>query len=85
MADDRETLLAVLKKLSFKALDLELRNLVVRTGSKQILDNIFTSGHAIQVDNRILSLREKLGLPRLPPTVLSSRESLKGLRKLLNR
>jgi len=65
--------------------NLELKNLVQNERSKELCKNLFEIGHSIVPDKDVLKLREELGLPKIPPTVLSSKKALLNFQKLLRK
>lgn len=43
------------------------------------------SGHAVPINDEIKSVRKKLGLDEIPPTVLSQPEGLKEVQEILKK
>ncbi len=67
-----------------RAHDLQLRNLVIREQHKAIMTNLLETGHSVKVQDEICRLREKLGLPKLPPTTLVHKKALEDLRRIIH-
>lgn len=66
-----------------------LRNIAVAEGHmyanhKKTAQNYFKYGHTVASNEKVEKLRESLGLPKLPPTVLSNEKAKADLDKILN-
>ena len=67
---------------------IALRNISVSEGNmyenhKKTAMNLHKFGHTVSINNEIEDLRESLGLPRVPPTVLSNKDAKNDLDKIL--
>jgi len=67
---------------------IALRNIAVDEGyirpqHKGTATNLAKFGHAVKVDDKISALRKEIGLPELPPTVLSNDKAKADLDKIL--
>ena len=67
---------------------IALRNIAVAEGHirpqhKGTAKNLAAFGHAVKVDDKISALRKEIGLPELPPTVLSNDKAKADLDKIL--
>lgn len=67
---------------------ISLRNIAVADGHmfanhKNTAKNLAKYGHSVPVKDDISKLRESMGLPALPPTVLSSEKAKADLDKIL--
>jgi len=65
-----------------------LRNIAVSEGNiydnhKKTASNLYKSGHTVMINNDIEKLRESLGLPKIPPTVLNNKDAKADLDKIL--
>ena len=68
---------------------IALRNIAVAEGHirpqhKGTAKNLAACGHAVKVDDKISALRKEIGLPELPPTVLSNDKAKADLDKILS-
>jgi len=52
-------------------------------GTRKACANVWASGHTLDLDEDVLNRRERLGLPRLPPTTLTHPEAQEELRRLI--
>lgn len=67
---------------------VSLRNIAVADGHmydphKKTAQNLASIGHAVPVSDKISALRAELGLPEVPPTVLSNEAAMSDFSKLL--
>ena len=67
---------------------IALRNIAVAEGHirpqhKGTAKNLAACGHAVKVDDKSSALRKEIGLPELPPTVLSNDKAKADLDKIL--
>jgi len=65
-----------------------LRNLAVQAGymaeaHKKVAGILLNTGHMVKINDEIKAKRKTLGLPEIPPTVLSDPDALKGLQAIL--
>ena len=52
-------------------------------GTRKASQNVWNTGHTVDIDDEIMKRREKLGLPHNPPTVLDNPDALKELQKII--
>lgn len=67
---------------------IALRNIAVAEGHmyenhKNTAKNLAKYGHTVPVQDKITALREQIGLPGVPPTVLSNEKAKADLDKIL--
>ena len=67
---------------------IALRNIAVSEGHiydnhKKTAANLFKLGHTVPSNEKIENLRESLGLPKIPPTVLANKSAMAEVEKLL--
>jgi len=62
-----------------------LENLVKNEKFKRICKNLFDTGHSLELDGNVLKLREELGLPRVPTTVMHSKKLLASFQEILRK
>ena len=67
---------------------IALRNIAVAEGHmfenhKNTARNLAKYGHTVSVQDKITALREELGLPGVPPTVLANEKAKADLDKIL--
>lgn len=65
-----------------------LRNIAVAEGHirpnhKVTATNFFKTGHTVAINDKIKAQRKSIGLPEVPPTVLSNKDAMAQLDKIL--
>lgn len=68
---------------------ITLRNVAVNEGHmypnhRKTATNFYKIGHTVPVKDDITALREKLGLPGVPPTVLANSKAMEDLTAIMN-
>lgn len=66
-----------------------LRNRAVQAGfmakdHARLVRGLYKSGHLVPISDKVKKQRKKLGLPELPPTVLSDEEALKQVQQIID-
>ncbi len=66
-----------------------LRNRAVQAGfmakdHSRLVRGLYKSGHLVPISDKVKKQRAKLGLPELPPTVLSDDEALKQVQQIID-
>lgn len=65
-----------------------LRNIAVAEGHiyenhKKTATNLYQLGHTVNSNKKIEALRESMGLPKLPPTVMANEKAMSDLKTIL--
>ncbi len=65
-----------------------LRNIAVAEGHiyenhKKTATNLYQLGHTVNSNEKIEALRESMGLPKLPPTVMANEKAMSDLKTIL--
>lgn len=68
---------------------ISLRNMAVAAGHmfdnhKATARSLHTIGHAVSFNDEVKAIREALGLPGVPPTVLNNEKAMEDLQKILD-
>ncbi|KUE74201.1 CoB--CoM heterodisulfide reductase subunit C [Candidatus Methanomethylophilus sp. 1R26] len=68
---------------------IALRNMAVAEGHikpahKKTANNLYTMGHTVPINDNIKAMRKSLGLPEVPPTVLSNQNAFADLKKIMD-
>lgn len=80
-----ESIVNYLIKHFSKNQEIQLKNLIDNKQSKKICETLFKTGHAVEPNEAILELRTKIGLPRIPPMILSSEKELNRFQQFLKK
>ncbi|WP_455368177.1 hypothetical protein [[Eubacterium] cellulosolvens] len=80
-----ESVINYLVALFSKNQEMQLRYLIDKVKVKKICETLFKTGHTVELNDDVLKLREKVGLSRIPPTVMSSKVELDRFQRLVKK
>ena len=68
---------------------IALRNMAVAEGHikpahKKTANNLYTMGHTVPINDNVKNMRKSLGLPEVPPTVLSNPKAYEDLKTIMD-